>query len=99
MASIQCMQRLHSALLMLIFLPSHRIHWVGQRSITSDWMSNLPQSLPANPPPSGGISPATYAFTASWLIRMSSFHVPIYDISDRAIDATQPLGHPSNLNL
>ena len=42
---------------------------------------------------------ADVAWTASWSIRISSLQVPMYAISARAMEATQQLGQPSNLNL
>ena len=44
---MQCMQRVHSLSSILRVLPSIHMHCVGQRPMTSFWMSNLPQSLPA----------------------------------------------------
>jgi hypothetical protein len=99
MTLMQCMQRVHS-LLSIFSLPSS-IHMqsVGQRSMTSFWMSNGPQSRPEWAPALGGIRRRCIAWTASWSILMSSFQVPMKDMSARAMEATQQLGQPSNLNL
>ena len=42
---------------------------------------------------------SAYSLTASWSILISSRHVPMMDMSARAMDATQSLGQPAILNL
>ena len=59
MVLMQCMQRTQSAVRMDSLLPSQLMHLEGQRSTTSAWMSNLPQSRPAWAPALGLNSPPT----------------------------------------
>jgi hypothetical protein len=47
----------------------------------------------------GGEFAADVAGNASWSILISSFQVPMKEMSARAMEATQQLGQPSNLNL
>ena len=42
---------------------------------------------------------AAYEMALADLDRLSSFQVPMTEKSERAMEATQPLGQPSNLNL
>ncbi len=98
-AFMQCIQRVHSGVFISSFPSSYLIQPVGQRSIISFWISKGPQLPSEWAPPFGGNSPPTYAATAFWSIFISSRQVPTNDRSERAIDATQQFGHPSNLNL
>ena len=81
---MQCMQRTHSWLAIVSFLPSHAMHLVGQLSQTSFWMS-----MPL----------LAYSATAASSCWISSFQVPMMEQSDRAMEATQSFGHPAHLNL
>ena len=81
---MQCMHFTHSGLSIARALPSHTMQRVGHMLQTSRTMST---------------PPSTYSRTLAWSTWMSSFHVPMIDMSDRATEATQSFGHPANLNL
>ena len=60
------------------------MHLAGQLATTSAWMS-----MPS----------LAYSVTASLSTWMSSRQVPMMDMSDRAMDATQSFGQPDDLEL